>query len=162
MRRRRVHHWSEISKVGLSRGLVRNSSSAQRWRQSRSYLSFWGDRTDSIHWNGRSRPNPPHGMSSGWWGYPSMTSRGCARIHWHIGCQEELKPSVYETPRPMQASSLALGSANYLLAARPSTDATFSSRAQENPQTNHRTCFFSYFCMFALLQFTVVPNSLPT
>ena len=39
----------------------------------------------------------------------SMASRGCVRIPWHTGSQEEPKARVYETPRPMQASSLALG-----------------------------------------------------
>ena len=30
-------------------------------------------------------------------------------IPWHTGYQKEFKPRVYETPRPMQACSLALG-----------------------------------------------------
>ena len=30
-------------------------------------------------------------------GYPSMASRGCARIPWRMGCQEEFKARVFET-----------------------------------------------------------------
>ena len=48
---------------------------------------------------------------------------GCARIPWHTGCQEDFRPRVYATPRPMQAWSLALGVGQLLVTRTPVREA---------------------------------------
>ena len=54
--------------------------------------------------DGRSGPNPPYGMSSFWWGYPSTACRDCASIHWHMRAARRKSGSGHE-----QAADAGLG-----------------------------------------------------